>query len=62
VTVSELISILAAMPPTLQVIVSSQGETTQVPLECKVEPTCNEDEGGEAEEIVRLYTDNGERD
>jgi ParB-like chromosome segregation protein Spo0J len=39
VTVSQLISILAAMPPTLQVIVSSQGETTQVPLECKVEPT-----------------------
>lgn len=60
--VSELIQILTAMPQHLDVIVSSQGETTQIPIECKVEPTCNEDEGGEAEEIVRLYTDNGERD
>lgn len=61
-TCAELIAILSAMPPTLEVIVSSQGETVQIPIECKVEPTCVETEGGEAEEIVRLYTDNGERD
>ena len=58
--VIDLITMLSNMPLNLNVIISSQGETTQLPLKCEVESTCNEDEGDEAEMIVRLYTDNGE--
>lgn len=58
----ELIALLAELPLDLEVIVSSQGETVQVPMEAKVEPTCEEDDAGDAKEIVRLYTDNGERE
>lgn len=62
-TVAELIALLQPLQADLEVIVSSQGETVQVPLEAKVEGSCEEDEEtGEAKFIVRLYTDNGERD
>jgi hypothetical protein len=55
-TVAELIAILQKMPSDLEVIVSSQGETVQVPTMCQVEATCEEDDDGNG------YTDNGERD
>lgn len=59
-TVAELTKILTGLPGNLEVIVSSQGETVQIPLEAKVEAVCEEDEDGNAKDIVRLYTDNGE--
>ena len=59
--VGELVAILTALPQDLEVIVSSQGETVQVPIEAKVEAVCEEDEDGNGKDIVRLYTDNGEQ-
>lgn len=61
-TNAELILMLMKLPGNLEVIISSQGETVQIPLSAEVEAVCEEDKRGNAKDIVRLYTDNGERD
>jgi hypothetical protein len=56
-TVIELIKLLIAMPLDHDVIISSQGETVQVPIECALEFSHEDDKP-----FVRLTTDNRERD
>lgn len=54
--VAELIAILQGMPPDLEVIISSDEETVQIPIKAQVEGVCEVDEHGNGKDIVRLYT------
>lgn len=55
-TVEQLIALLAALPPQLEVIISSDEETVQIPIKAQVEAVCEEDKDGKGKDIVRLYT------
>lgn len=58
-TVGELITALQALPRNLEVIVSSEVETVQIPVKAQVEAVCEEDADGNGKDIVRLYTSTG---
>lgn len=60
--VDELISILQGLPPDLEVIISSDEETVQIPVKAQVEGVCEVDEHGNGKDIVRLYTETGPGD
>lgn len=53
--VRDLIAMLAAMPPDVEVLISSESDTVQVPTSC-----CVEHDHGDDTPFVRLYTDGSE--